>query len=604
MIDKPVEICYNLKGNATYVGGVLMDRITENFLKEFSKNFGFEKLDTSDQFEYFADYCAIANETNTVDIDLQDMNTGEDTQGIDGIAIEINGRYIQHISEIDDIIRYNKSINVTFVLVQAKTSEEFDNALIGNFLNFVKMFFSDDATVFQTDEMKNFIELKDYIFSKSSYMKSRNPNVKLYYVSCGTWNENDVTLSSVISQYKNELLDANLFADVSFLPLGSKDIQTAYRKSTNDIEASFMFERRVTMFSNGDSDIAYCGVLPYKEFKKIICSSNGNLNDVFEDNIRDFLGDSNDVNSSIQQTLQSDHIQIFSVLNNGITIVADSINITGDKATITNYQIVNGCQTSHVIFDNEDVEGIEDLMIPIRLIATTDEDLKNDITRATNNQTSIKKEQLEALSTFQRALEEYYKTYSDSEIVLYYERRTGQYRNKGVCPAQIISIPMQIKAASSMFLDNPHGVSGQYGTIAKNAGKKLFKENDKPILYYVSALAVYRLENLIKQKKIDKKYRKARYHAIMLLKYVVAGKEVPKQFNCKKMEKYCDKILDVLNNEEKCIQIFDSILRFIADLKTIDYDDRKVFEKKETTDKLLSEIDNIISFVNSQKMSE
>lgn len=225
-----------------------MDHITENFLKEFSKNFGFEKLDTSDQFEYFADYCAITNETNTVDIDLQDMNTGEATQGIDGIAIEINGRYIQHISEIDDIIRYNKSINVTFVLVQAKTSEEFDNALIGNFLNFVKMFFSDDATVFETDEMKNFIELKDYIFSKSSYMKSRNPNVKLYYVSCGTWNENDVTLSSVISQYKNELLDTNLFADVSFVPLGSKDIQNAYRKSTSDIEASFMFERRVLCF--------------------------------------------------------------------------------------------------------------------------------------------------------------------------------------------------------------------------------------------------------------------------------------------------------------------------------------------------------------------
>ncbi len=114
-----------------------------------------------------------------------------------------------------------------------------------------------------------------------------------------------------------------------------------------------------------------------------------------------------------------------------------------------------------------------------------------DITRATNNQTSIKKEQLEALSTFRRTPEEYYKTYSGSETVLYYERRTGQYRNKGICPTQIVSVPMQIKAASSMFSDNPHGVSGQYGTIAKNAGKKLFKGNDKPILYYASALAVY-----------------------------------------------------------------------------------------------------------------
>ena len=58
-------------------------------------------------------------------------------------------------------------------------------------------------------------------------------------------------------------------------------------------------------------------------------------------------------------------------------------------------------------------------MIPIRLIATTNEDLKNDITRATNNQTSIKKEQLEALSTFQRTLEEYYKTINEQYKKVY-----------------------------------------------------------------------------------------------------------------------------------------------------------------------------------------
>lgn len=603
MIDKKVEICYN-KNTKIYVGGILMDRITQSFLQEFSNNFGFEKLSISDQFEYFADYCAIANETNNVDIELQDMCTGDSTQGIDGIAIEINGKYIHHTSEIDEIIKFNKSINVTFVLVQAKTSEEFDNTLISNFLGFAKIFFSDNNSVFAAEEMKNFIELKNYIYSKSSYMKNRNPNIKLYYVTCGTWDENDATLNSVIFQNKKELLDSNLFADVSFIPLGSKDIQTAYRKSTNDIEATFMFERWVTMFSNGDNDIAYCGVLPYREFKKIICSENGNLNDVFEDNIRDFLGDDNDVNNSIQQTLQSNQIQIFSVLNNGITIVADSIKITGEKATITNYQIVNGCQTSHIIYDNESVDGINELMIPVRLIATTNEDLKNEITRATNSQTSIKKEQLEALSTFQRTLEEYYKTYSDTNTALYYERRTGQYRNKGISPAKIVSIPMQIKAASSMFLDNPHGVSGQYGTIAKSAGKKLFKENDKPILYYVSALSVYRLESLIKQKKIDKKYRKARYHAIMLLKYIVAGKDVPKQFNSKKMEKYCEKILTLLQDEEKCISVFNKVLSYIANMKSIEYNDRKVFEKKETTEKLLKEIDNIISFVNSSTTSE
>ena len=64
---------------------------------------------------------------------------------------------------------------------------------------------------------------------------------------------------------------------------------------------------------------------------------------------------------------------------------------------------------------------VNDLMIPIRIIITQDENLKNSITKATNNQTSIKKEQLEALSTFQKKLEEYYKTYTEPEQLLYYE---------------------------------------------------------------------------------------------------------------------------------------------------------------------------------------
>lgn len=115
------------------------------------------------------------------------------------------------------------------------------------------------------------------------------------------------------------------------------------------------------------------------------------------------------------------------MLNNGITIVASSIKISGDNATIEDYQVVNGYQTSNILIENiESARNIDDLIIPIRIIATKDENLKNRITKATNNQTAIKKEQLEALSTFQKALEEYYRTFS-GDNALVYERRTGQY---------------------------------------------------------------------------------------------------------------------------------------------------------------------------------
>lgn len=599
MIEKNVEIVYNCEYSRLIIGGILVDRVTSSFLQSFSQQYGFSSQSTEVQFEHFANYCAIASEANTVDINLLDMCTGDSCQGIDGVAIQVNGRFVTTIDEINEAVSGGNSLTVNFVFVQAKSSEEFANALIANFLTFVKAFFSDNTEVFVTEEMQHFIELKDYIYSKSNLMRQRNPNLHLYYISCGTWNPDDQTLQTVIQQNTDQLDQTNLFDHVSFIPFGSREVQTAYRKSINDYEVSFTFDKRVTLFSDGTENSGYSGVLPYSEFKRIICTENGTLRDVFEDNIRDFLGNDNDVNSAIDATLRSGSLQRFSVLNNGITIVADRVRITGDRVTITNYQVVNGCQTSHVLFSGSDIPDIDSLLIPIRLIATNDEDLKNEITRATNNQTSIKKEQLEALSTFQRMLEEYYRTYTDPSEALYYERRTGQYRNKDVPKGQIVSIPQQIKAAAAMFLDKPHDVSGRYGTVARNVGTKLFRENHKPILYYVSALALFRFESLIKQKKIEQKYRKARYHAIMLFKYVVGGKETPKYYNSRAMETYCDRIRVALNTPDRCESVFAKILEYIASREDIPYADRKVFERKETTDVLLRSIDDIITHVNN-----
>ena len=98
----------------------------------------------------------------------------------------------------------------------------------------------------------------------------------------------------------------------------------------------------------------------------------------------------------------------------------------------------------------DSVEGIDELIIPIRIIATKDENLKNDITRATNSQTAIKKDQLEALSTFQKKLEEYYKTYRDEDSLVY-ERRTGQYRDSNIPKNKIVTIAMQIKLLLQCF---------------------------------------------------------------------------------------------------------------------------------------------------------
>ena len=67
---------------------------------------------------------------------------------------------------------------------------------------------------------------------------------------------------------------------------------------------------------------------------------------------------------------------------------------------------MNGCQTSHVLFEVAREQAISDsVMIPLRLIATQDEDVVNAIIRATNRQTEVKEEQFFAITEFPRQLE-------------------------------------------------------------------------------------------------------------------------------------------------------------------------------------------------------
>ncbi|EGQ80700.1 hypothetical protein HMPREF9094_0266 [Fusobacterium animalis ATCC 51191] len=52
----------------------------------------------------------------------------------------------------------------------------------------------------------------------------------------------------------------------------------------------------------------------------------------------------------------------------------------------------------------------------------------------------------------------------------------------------------------------------------------------------------------------------------------------------KKIEEYCKKITDILFDDQKCSVIFSKIIDYIVAQKEINFNDRKTFERKETTD--------------------
>lgn len=370
-----------------------MDRITKSFLEEFSKVNEITKLDESKQYEYFANYCAIMKEYGNSNFDLDEISTGDATQGIDGIGIIVNNKIVNNVEEAKDLIEFNKYLNVKFVLIQSKTSSNFSSPDILNFFAWTEVYFSGDKDSFKNEEMKKFVEIKEFIYSTEncSYMSKSNPILEMYYITTGNWVD-DQNVNTIIENNKKKLKDSNLFSKVEFSPIGASEVQELYRKTKEKSSAIFNFDKRVTIPADGKIKEGYYGIIPFSEYRKIIIDEKDNIKNVFEDNIRDFLGDDNDVNESMNETLNNPKsIMKFGLLNNGITIVTENILVTGDRFSITNYQIVNGCQTSHILYQNRELNSIERVYVPIRIIATEDDELKNEITTATNNQTAIKK---------------------------------------------------------------------------------------------------------------------------------------------------------------------------------------------------------------------
>lgn len=533
-----------------------MDRIVQSYIDDFLKSQQIDEKDSSKQFEMFSSYCAVAQQYTEV-FDLNDILTGAGGDcGIDGIAIIANGTIISSKEEVDDLIELNKGLSdMLFVFIQSKTSSGFSSGEMGTFGAGVVDFFSETPQFVRNQFIQEKSDLINYIFSKAVHFKSK-PCCFLYYVTTGKWvdDQNCVARKNMII---HDLEELDLFKEVQFIPVDVKLIQKYYRNTIDVIETEIDFSQKVLLPDIPKIKQSYLGYVDYEEYLKLIVGDNGEIRkNVFYDNVRDYQGD-NEVNIEIAETIKSASNK-FILLNNGVTIICKKLTNLRNKFTLTDYQIVNGCQTSHVLYYNKEfING--NLQIPIKLIETLDEDTVNNIIKATNRQTQVTNEQLIALNEFHRQLEAFYQTFSGTQK-LYYERRSKQYNYMTeVEKVRIVTISTQIKAAAAMFFDKPHLASRYYGRLLKSVDG-IFNEEHKLSLYYTCAYLLYKLEYLFRNKLLPAQYRKFRYHILMLIKYDFSDGKVP-NLNSNKMENVCKKILECANDN---VELQNEVERMIA----------------------------------------
>jgi len=562
-----------------------MDRIVKSLVEDLLKSLELSSEGIEKDFEKFSNYCLISKEYNkSFDIDISETGTGDDT-GIDGIAIIVNGQIVENKEDIDFLLESNNYLESSYIFVQSKTSNSFSSKDLNNFGFGVKDFFSETPKLRRNKEIENFAEISNYLLSKASKFRI-NPKCKLYYVSNGNWN-GDQNNEAVIATIVKDLTGTNLFSDIVYDPIDANELSRLYRNTKNSITTTFLFQDKVTLPDLANIKESYFGILPLVEFKKILMDENDNIRNVFYDNVRDFQGINNPVNTGIIQTLQSNESELFTVLNNGITIVANDLKASGNKFTISDYQIVNGCQTSNMLYDyiaKNDKEPIQNLHIPIKLVVTDNDDVKNKITIATNSQTAIRREQLQAMTDYQKNLEMYFQTF-EGDGRLYYERRSGQYQtDSSILKIRIINIKDIIKSFSSIYYENPDRVTTYFGSIVahniESDNPLIFNSNHSKILYYTAAYSYYRLITLFNRKNLDPNYKKVKFFLLMLFRMQIQSQKIDngKMTSEKLSLEYCSPILGILHNLEKSKEYFNKSIEIIKS-SGLDVNDKQLIKQ-------------------------
>jgi hypothetical protein len=388
-----------------------MDKITESILGEFSKDNGIEALEEQDRFEHLTAYLALRRHFSRA-LDLKDVVIGDggDT-GIDAIAIIVNGALMTDVDQVQEMLDQNGYLEATFIFLQAARSGSFDGAKIANLGNGVEDFFRDVPKMVQNDDVKDAAEIRKAIYERASSF-SRRPSCHLYYITTGKWT-GDSDLTARIDIEKTKLVKTEMFDVVSFSPYGADDILRLYTATKHAISRTFTWKEQLLLPKIDGVNLSFLGYVPAHDFVKIISDDAGDdiVGGIFYDNVRDWQ-DYNEVNSGIRKTVLSDKKARFVLMNNGVTIIARDLKQAGNVFTIGSFQIVNGCQTSNVLFDQRDKLGAE-VQVPLRLIWTNDENVIDSVVSGTNQQTQLTPEQIYARTDFAKKLEKHFESYPE-----------------------------------------------------------------------------------------------------------------------------------------------------------------------------------------------
>lgn len=533
-------------------------------INDFAKKFGIDRTQVQDHdiFEDFSNYIIGSTLIEEEYSDFRKLSTGK-AEGIDGIAIVINSKIINDLSDLEKLGQDEK-IDITIAFVQSTLQSNFDSKKFSSFCDKVASFLECNC------EIEPFTSIiKTLLFGDNDYPDRliHTPRIALYYMSGKTnFSHSKSVIEAENKKFINNKVLENSFIVKELLIVQAENLISRHKDIEKFYEAQLEFSDSLQFNECGEIDFSVLGIIKFSELKNLILTKDLNLRErLFVENVRNYIGLTS-VNKDIKKTLQDDKYSMyFHFLNNGITIMCDEIRNHPSKRnkTILKFpRIINGCQTTHILYEifKEGTHDIDNISIVLKLISTKDNELKKQIIFAANNQNSIDKD-LQSLNESHGKVETFFAG-NEYRIKLYFERLRGQYPE--INPPYIkITIENLAKIFISIFLHKPHEMkSSSIKKIEKYQKDKLIFENNtnEEDKYFYCAVLNYYYHHFVNNKKILLKTQTADMHLLMTVDLLLE-----KKYN---KETIKDK-LSYIENEETALKIFNESSNIVNNQKDL-----------------------------------
>ncbi len=542
-----------------------------------------EEIDFADLFEMFSNYVIISNELGEDIDEFNSISTGK-AKGIDGIGIIINDKLVKDLSDLESFNKNIKINSLKYCFIQSTTKKSFSEEKFQAYVDSIVDFLLNKL------EISPFSDIHKKLFSDYINNIQSTPIISIYFTSAKTkHNLKEEFLESQKRKVMSREDLENRFNLDNIYFLQKDELKKLFEKIETFHKVEIEVEEYFQLNEKEKIPISVITSIKFKEFKKLILTTNNNLRDsLFVENPRSFLRETN-VNKDIRKTLEDSNLRnYFIFFNNGLTILCNKIEkhpVKRNTFVLYYPRIINGCQTTHVLYEfyKENVDKADGVEIMLKVIATDDSKLKTDIIYSTNNQNPISKDLL-SLNEFHKDLEEYF--IGQESLNLHYERLRGQYAH--INPPYIkIDKEKIAKIYISVFLREPHKMKSQaLREIEKYEQKgKIFNveenKNKNEVLekYYYCGVLNYWLEKFQIEKVIELKSQTEDMHLLLSVDLLLP----------KTKSSTTDKI-EFLSKEENAKSIY---LKALGLLERQDYlFERKGFYSGPKTKKLMEFLEN------------